>query len=29
MLAASEEEGGEYTLDEVHAFVHEQLARAE
>ena len=29
MLAASEEEGGEYTLDEVRAFVHEQLARAE
>jgi Arc/MetJ-type ribon-helix-helix transcriptional regulator len=29
MLAASEEEGGEYSLDEVRAFVHEQLARAE
>ncbi len=29
MLAAAEEEGGEYTLDEVRAFVHEQLARAE
>ncbi len=29
MLAASEEEGGEYTLDEVRAFVHEQRARAE
>ena len=29
MLAASEEEGGEYTLDEVRAFVHEKLARTE
>ena len=29
MLAASEEEGGEYNLDEVRAFVHEQLARPE
>ncbi len=28
-LAAAEEEGGEHTLEEVHAFVHEQLARPE
>jgi Arc/MetJ-type ribon-helix-helix transcriptional regulator len=26
-LTAAEEEGGEYSLDEVRAFVHEQLAR--
>ncbi len=26
-LAAAEEEGGEHTLDEVRAFVHEQLER--
>jgi Arc/MetJ-type ribon-helix-helix transcriptional regulator len=28
-LAAAEEEGGEYGLDEVRAFVNEQLAREE
>jgi Arc/MetJ-type ribon-helix-helix transcriptional regulator len=28
-LAAAEEEGGEYTFDEVRAYVREQLARPE
>jgi hypothetical protein len=28
-LAAAEEEGGEHSLDEVRAFMHEQLAQPE